>query len=443
VDVDTVTARYRWNPEDNDLIDLKADLFYTQNTSNVNQIFIQHSGPPFNITGVEHIIYLNKVTQWGANVNNTSEFDIAGRPLTLSYGASYKHEVIGQPDIPNSYLPAIEPPTFPPVPASTLVNARIDSEFRDGWRKEASAFVAAEYQPTDHLTLNAALRYTHLETQDNNPISGTEPDNRTVSGTAPVFSALYEIQPGLQVYGKYAEALRMPSLFESTNGWSAVPSLSAAPLRPEHAKSKEIGINYQTEDLFGTGGLLRTKLAYFDNDIKDYITRETSGAYNFVNIQRARLRGWELALDYEQGNFFGKFAYSKYVETEYCDVDGTCTSGGTQGGYAHLHVPPEQSASLTLGGRFMEEKLVMGARVNYIGERASVDFSGVSGGTNRAVNWDPYTTVDLFGSYKFNDQVTLDWAVDNLTDQYYMDSLTIGLMPSPGRTVRVGLTANF
>lgn len=33
--------------------------------------------------------------------------------------------------------------------------------------------------------------------------------------------------------------------------------------------------------------------------------------------------------------------------------------------------------------------------------------------------------------------------VANLTDRYYMDALTLGLMASPGRTVRLGFTVNF
>ncbi|WP_164243319.1 TonB-dependent receptor, partial [Stenotrophomonas maltophilia] len=55
----------------------------------------------------------------------------------------------------------------------------------------------------------------------------------------------------------------------------------------------------------------------------------------------------------------------------------------------------------------------------------------------------PYDLFDLYGSFVIAPQLKLNLAVDNLTDRYYMDALTLGLMPSPGRTVRLGITAGF
>ncbi|MBX8802369.1 TonB-dependent receptor [Ochrobactrum sp. MR28] len=51
--------------------------------------------------------------------------------------------------------------------------------------------------------------------------------------------------------------------------------------------------------------------------------------------------------------------------------------------------------------------------------------------------------MDIFASYKINEDTTFDFNIDNLTDVYYMDALTLGLMPSPGRTFRASLTAKF
>jgi hemoglobin/transferrin/lactoferrin receptor protein len=66
-----------------------------------------------------------------------------------------------------------------------------------------------------------------------------------------------------------------------------------------------------------------------------------------------------------------------------------------------------------------------------------------TGGYTTVINWKKYTLVDLFASYKINESLNLDVAVDNVTDVYYMDALTLGLMPSPGRTFRANLTATF
>ena len=43
----------------------------------------------------------------------------------------------------------------------------------------------------------------------------------------------------------------------------------------------------------------------------------------------------------------------------------------------------------------------------------------------------PTTLVDLFASWRFNDQLSVDAGVDNLTDRYYLDPLALGVMPAP------------
>lgn len=432
VDAKTGTLRYGWNPDDNDLIDLKADLYYTSNITSINTAYGFIAGYP----GV-YFSYASEAEQFGLNVSNTSRLDMFGRALTLNYGVSGKKEYIRPPSDIESYVPD----DYPYV--------EFDGEIRDGWRQEVSAFVAANYELSDKLTFDGSLRYSKMEAYDNNTqrvyvddgnggLTREEVNVETEgSGFAPILSLTYEAIPGLQVYGKYAEAYRAPSLFESTAGWSASVSPSTV-VDPEHARNKEIGVNYMTDQF---GAQFRAKLAYFDNDIDNYITRDED--WRFVNLDSAKMKGWELSLGFDTGRFYGDFSGSKYISTEFCDQEGVCSSGGSDNGYVHLHVPPETSASLTLGGRFLDETLELGGRVTYIGERASTDFASSRGGTSRAVNWEPYTTVDLFGSYEINDTLTFDFAVDNVTDQYYMDTLTIGLMPSPGRTVRLGLTATF
>ncbi|WP_417247538.1 TonB-dependent receptor domain-containing protein [Celeribacter sp.] len=439
VEVDTATLRYNWNPEDNDLIDLKADVYYTLNITSINTAYgFDPRFPGF------YFSYASEAEQFGLNVSNTSRLDMFGRELTLNYGVSGKKEYIRPPSDVESYIPD----DYPYV--------QLDGEIRDGWRQEASAFIAANYAITDTLTFDGSLRYSNMRSYDNNTRSTyvddgngglTREDVHTKhdgGGLAPIVSLIYEPIEGLQFYGKYAESYRAPSLFESTEGWSAGPS-PTYDLQPEHARNKEVGINFQTDDLLNSGSLFRAKLAYFDNDIDNYITRGDypTGGSGFVNLDHARMKGWELSLGFDTGRFFGDLSASKYTNTEFCSADGQCSSGGSDNGYVHLHVPPKTSASLVLGGRFLDEALELGARVTHIGERASFDYAGITGGVSRAVNWDPYTTVDLFGSYKINDQMTFDFGIDNVSDAYYMDSLTIGLMPSPGRTVRLGLTTTF
>ncbi|WP_139110088.1 TonB-dependent receptor [Ensifer sp. LC163] len=90
------------------------------------------------------------------------------------------------------------------------------------------------------------------------------------------------------------------------------------------------------------------------------------------------------------------------------------------------------SGTLTLGTRLYDETLTLGGRVTCQGERAVDSKSTSSGGYTASIAWEPYALVDLFATYKINDNASFDLSIDNVTDVYDMDALTLGLMPSPG-----------
>lgn len=167
------------------------------------------------------------------------------------------------------------------------------------------------------------------------------------------------------------------------------------------------------------------------------------------NLKYAKFRGFEASAEYDNGRFFTQASGIYYKHMEFCTKEEeiysivACRPGGVSNGFAQLHLPPKMTGSITLGTRWFDEKLELGGRVSYTGKRATDTSSANSGFYTAAVNWTSYTLLDLFGSYKINDKTTFDFAVDNATDVYYMDALTLGLMPSPGRTVRASLTAKF
>ena len=124
-------------------------------------------------------------------------------------------------------------------------------------------------------------------------------------------SLTWEPLKGLQFYALYAEALRMPSLFESTRGFSATQAFDVA-VTPEHAYNREIGINLLRDGVFGERDKLRVKVAYFRNLVRDYLTRTSpntweEGGQIFVmrNIESVELHGVELSLEFEASLFVG------------------------------------------------------------------------------------------------------------------------------------------
>jgi hypothetical protein len=88
-----------------------------------------------------------------------------------------------------------------------------------------------------------------------------------------------------------------------------------------------------------------------------------------------------------------------------------------------------------------------GGRVTFLSDRGINDaFSkrmNSIGGTSKHVKWKPYSLFDVFVSDKVYDQFQIEAATDNVTGAYYTDTLTFGLMLSPGSIFRPNTATKF
>ncbi|MCD9006772.1 TonB-dependent receptor [Luteimonas sp. XNQY3] len=455
VAIDTWTARYRLDPADLDLLDLRVNLWRTELEAERNlyygllawfaeynpNIRIDPASPEFS-------------ERTGFDVDNTSRWWGGFGALTLRYGASMTKENVHSDN--TSYQDVND--ALVDIGEEIGIGADLlGIQRRDGKRDEQSAFVSLQWEPRDWLRLDGALRYTRWHSFDRKltrKALGRDGNNQLVytdwlhmqqrgNGLSPIVAAMFTPWDGVQFYLRYAEAIRGPSLFESTSGFSLDQQNPLVEFRPERSRSREAGINFDRRDVFGAGDQLRMHAAYFDNSIRDYLTR---GGFMTVNIESARFRGAELSLEYDRGTAFGAFSVNWYTDINYCAYTPENPSSGfekctRQGiGYADLQVPPERSASATLGTRLFAEALTLGARAVYNDERPDMDFAGAGRAT---VAWSAHTVVDLFASYEVSERLSFDFNIDNLTDRYYADALLVGLTPAPGRTFRVGFTLSF
>lgn len=437
-EVNTYTARFRWNPNQSRWLDLKLDGWATDNFTNI--ITLNRYTFPNGTVLNQDSAYMSQSNRWGVNLSNSSKLDTPLGALALNYGGSYTRERIKPPKIWAEYK------------ASGAYTAF--TEPRNGWRNEYSAFVAGELKPYSWMTLNGALRYTNSESQDLNQVNlqiGSGADYYYVTGYnheknsafAPMVSLLIEPAAGVQLYTSYAEATRAPSLFESTTGFSFYPD-PRYPVKPERARNVEIGLNLDKGRVLTSSDLVQAKFAFFHNTVDDYITR-TPGEDGFPtdvrNIDRAEFQGFEVSGHYDAGLVYADFGTTLYTHRQFCDTDGVCREGNTINGYSPAHIPPKFSLTGTLGVRLFDEKLNLGTRYTHMSSR-DVDFS-TFGGSMTVIEWSAYDLFDLFGSVRLSDNLQFDVAIDNLTDRYYTDALSLGLMPSPGRTFRIGLTTGL
>ena len=465
----TYTSRYRYNPA-SDAINVSFNLWHTH-TNSLNRAYSEDLLD----------LYSNDPTperydRWGGDLSNKMQFEHWGSH-TLEYGLTAQWEDM------DTEIPFDDEG----LPLHNSAYGRI------GDRQEYSVFLNWQYKPLQTLTLDAGIRYSKAKTDDHKLVvpTGREEcaqynddgsqcleqvyvesifcvdDNgdgacdpiryRTNNdGTAPVVSLTWEPWlNGLQFYAQYAQAIRMPSLFESTQGWSVTPALDV-PLKPEHAYNFEIGSNFLKRDALLKDDRLAAKLAWFRNRTKNYLTRTSpntweEGGQIFVmrNIESVDLHGVELSMEYDAGLAYLELGGSYYHHIEVCHYGSyrrqRCNDYGVANSYFNNMIPPKWHASATLGTRLFSRRLDIGARGTFMGKRTETPpfNDNTAQGFNRVVPWHAYNLVDVYASWKHNDVLSLDFNVDNLTDRYYLDALSLGLVPAPGRTARLGFTVHF
>ena len=234
-------------------------------------------------------------------------------------------------------------------------------------------------------------------------------------------------------------------MFESTVGFSAVPSVSS-PLAPERSKLWELGYVYYFDHA-------NIKLTYFDQVIEDVMDRNTSlNTTSFTNLEKLSTSGLELQLDYDDGDYFGDLSVAYNLEYEVCDENAAtqrfmadiastgsaeykqCRRGGfSNTSYLANKVPPEISGSVHFGARFFNKKLIAGTRTYYASDSHSEDY----------VKRDHVTTVDAYIGYAYNEHLQFEVRGSNLTDMYYLEPGAVTGIPAPGRTISVKLTSRF
>ncbi len=528
--INSASARYSFNPADNDLIDFNANFWATGaksdqiNATNGPKSQWLYGDPTRSWVRMEN-------TRVGGDLSNRSKFETVAGEFALDLGGSFQYEDIRpQDDVLMSEH-----------------DVNLNRMLRDGYRTEISLSGKLEYKPQDNLQFWLGGRYGRYSSHDRNAASkarrenvygkwvsvyngktfgnmywtpdengqftdATDPrlnngmvitdtnnpfdgilyndfgtptymavgnpgySNKVVgfdrgekmssrdSGFTPAIGVNYEIIPQTFLYASYTQGYRLPSLFETTIGTLQLDP--AAGLKPERSRALEIGASTTRENLITGGDVASFKLAYFDNNVKNYIVRYYdpfgAGQMTFSNAESYRANGLEFQSNYDSGRFFADLSATYYLRTETCDADFAsylrekasayvktqdapdCTPGSYVGSYTNTQNPPKYAVNLTVGSRLFEDKLTVGGRMTYTsGPREKLDKPWQSSDTTPQIYYHPVAVFDAFLSYKIREDAVFTASVQNITDRYYLDPLAQSFMPAPGRTFRTGLTIKF
>ncbi|MFU8926270.1 TonB-dependent receptor [Acinetobacter puyangensis] len=274
---------------------------------------------------------------------------------------------------------------------------------------------------------------------------------------APAFSAAFKLNENNRFYINYSEAYRLPSLFETTLGFSA--SQSGYDLEPEHAHNWEIAYVYNLkEKLKLQQGQADIKLAYFRNKTENVIERDY--LLKFTNIDQQKTAGFEISGRFDNGRYFGDLSLVWNKQNQVCDESSAllmtsdaavglveadyCVDYGFPAGYLVNMALPEYQANLTLGTRLFDQKLELGTRIGYF-EGFKNPYIGQTNFAwlNSPLQWDDTWTVDAYANYKYNDHLSMHMVGTNLGNRYYLDPISRSSVPAPGRTFKLALTYNF
>lgn len=282
-------------------------------------------------------------------------------------------------------------------------------------------------------------------------------------GIAPVLSAAVAITDDLNVYLRYAESVRMPSLYEDGVGFSDQRRMVIGKkIKPERAKTQEVGIHYNLTNLLKTDKHADIKLTYFDTTLENVFDRDMG--YNFTQMDRQLLSGIEVQGRYDNGFIFSDISYVYNIKNKVCDVNTShyldpynehnipeCIDGGFPGGFLRTTIQPHYSLNMNLGARLWDNKIKIGSRFTYHSKAKNRDEKHLMiikphaylGINNNPMRWDPVFTIDAYVDYKINDNMSIELIGTNLTDEYYLDPLTRSMMPAPGRTFKLSFNSQF
>lgn len=307
--INAYTARYTYKPEDNPLIDLSANVWATKAQSEAFNGLVtvtplyghDDDADPLGDTYKDALRNRTKDKRWGVDLSNTSRFDTRAGKFALTYGGSYQTEDLGPDD--NS-----------PVLLSDLQKNRF---IRSGEREESSLVTSLEWAPINRLTLTAGGRYSAFNSKDHNrkaTAATFDADDNPTSYTfappiehkdhafAPSFGVKLNVTDNSFVYVNYNQGVRMPSLFESTLGLFTA-SVPTDGIKPERSKNWEFGVSTLHNSVLTDGDTAAAKLAYFNNKIENYITRDYTDIFagNLQNVDSFTVKGIELQTSYDMG----------------------------------------------------------------------------------------------------------------------------------------------
>lgn len=284
--------------------------------------------------------------------------------------------------------------------------------------RKLAAWMNYQIPITESLELIPGLRYDQFYIESSNAIDATgQPllrDGRTESRLSKSINLNYYLTDDITLFASYAEALNAPQngeLFTSGRGFKPNPNLKS-----ERADNKEIGIVWDTQDMFSDDDSLTTRINIFRNDIKDYIGTAYTDNQNYpdgvkVNIGEARLEGFEFVSNYSLNDWNMSLSYG---QTRGTDMSTGWYLADIPSDKFNFNIDKEISDSLRLGTKATYALTHDNVPTQQLGKNGVVEEIPAAG-------FDAWFTMDLYATYSpaSVDGLVTRLSVTNLFDTAY------------------------
>lgn len=290
------------------------------------------------------------------------------------------------------------------------------------------------------------------------------PGKRINSAWSPSLGGSVYLSENDRVFARYAETVRMPSIFEDTIGFSGAGegSIRTRPFKPERSHTFEIGYVRNLQSWLNAENAADFRINYYHNIIDNAFDRD--GNLVFSQMDQHRTAGLEVLARYDNGRFFGDLGIDYRLKNEVCDnasiarLDplnkfnaSVCTEGGFPQGYLRTQLQPKYSIHTNLGMRFFNESLEIGGRIRYHAKTENKDEANMihrfgpsyAPLNNNPMSWNAVFVTDAYVTYQVNKNLLVELLASNVLNEYYIDPLTRSMMPAPGRSLRLSVTSHF
>ena len=276
---------------------------------------------------------------------------------------------------------------------------------------------AAEYigKPITGFTWTASIRLDDYSDFDN--------------ATTWQLAASYQLSPTLRLRGSAGTGSKAPT-FTERYGYFEDFFIGNPDLKPESSRGWEIGL-----DTRWSNDLYQFELAYFDQDLRDEIDGFVFDPDTFLFTAQNKdsdstRKGVEAVFNARLSKLFTLVATYTYTNAREKDALGQSVPEVRR---------PKHLASLSANYYFAGNRGNLNMNLNYSGSQQDDFFSPTTFVAER-VDIDPYTVVNLAGSWKLTNSLELTARISNLFDKVYEEVL--GFV-RPGRAVYAGIRGRF